>query len=232
MPADDQVMLPFLKRYGRWDPEEGDLLLRLARPGITFVDVGASFGYFSRLLALKVHSVTVHAFEPIPSMVKLLGLNTWEFADRVTVWPTALGAERGSIGLISSPENIGDTRSSSDQDKYNIVAALSRLDDCIDGPVDLVKMDTQGYETEVILGMTRICQQNPRIQIVAEFWPAAIIDRHLKPADVLSRYRSLGFETCLLDGVHALPANDDEIILFASGAGRNGQATLLLRRPL
>jgi FkbM family methyltransferase len=231
IPAEDGVMLPFIVTYRTWEPEEGQLLTRLATSEMTFLDVGASFGYFSRLMANRFPKATIHAFEPHPTMASILRLNTWEFGERVTVWPTGLGADRGTVGLKVAANNIGDIRSSTDEGTFDIVAPLSRLDDLVRGKVDLVKIDTQGFEMDVILGMTRICQDNPAIRIVMEFWPTAIIDRRLRPADVLARYRSLGFETCLLREQQALPADDDEIIIFATGAGRDGQATLLLRRP-
>lgn len=231
IPAEDGVMLPFIRQYECWEPEEGQLLLQLATPGMVFLDIGASFGYFSRLIAKHVPAARIHAFEPHPVISKVLRLNVWEFGDRVTVWPTALGAERGTVGLTVAEHNIGDARVYADEDTFGIVAPLTPLDDLIVGRVDLVKMDTQGFETEVLAGMTSVCRANPQIKIVTEFWPAAIADRRLRPADVLATYRSAGFETCLLRDRMAVPADDDEIILFATGAGRDGQATVLLRRP-
>lgn len=231
IPAGDGVMLPFIKEYQCWEPEEGDLLVHLATPGMVFLDIGASFGYFSRLIAHRISSARIHAFEPHPVMAQILRLNTWEYADRVTVWPTALGATRGTVGMTVADSNVGDARVHTEEDTFDIVAPLSRLDELVRGRIDLVKMDTQGFETDVFTGMAAACRANPQMKIVTEFWPAAIQDRHLRPTDVLARYRSAGFEVCLLRETVAVPADDDEIIVYATGAGRDGQATIMLRRP-
>lgn len=230
VPAGDQVMLPFIERYKTWEPEEGALLTRVGHRDMVFVDIGASFGYFSRMIAHRFPSAKVHAFEPLPLMVSLLRLNTYEFGDRVTVWPTALGAARGTVGMSVATENVGDARANTETGVYEIVAPLSRFDDLVAGRVDVVKIDTQGFESDVITGMARTCAENPQIKLLLEFWPEAISQRHLRPSDVLGRYRSMGFEICLLGNRGALPASDDEIIVHAASAGRKGQATIVLRR--
>ncbi len=230
IPSADEVMLPFIKKFGCWEPEEGDYLLQLARPGTVFLDVGASFGYFSRLIASKVPSTRIHSFEPHPMMARILALNTWEFGDRVTVWPTALGGERGTVGLSVAEHNLGDIRARISEGSFHAVAPLTPLDDLVTGRIDVVKIDSQGFESDILTGMTAACRANPQMTIVAEFWPSAITDRHLRPSDVLSLYRSLGFRTHLLRDGAATAADDDEILGYATGAGRDGQATVVLRK--
>ena len=230
IPADDEVMRPFIETYGCWEPEEGQLLRSLGSDDMVFLDIGASFGYFSRLMAKHFPNARVEAFEPHPMMASLLALNTWEFGRRVTVWPTALGRQRGSLGLTMAEHNVGDIRVDEENGTFDAVAPVSPLDELVGGRVDLVKLDVQGFETDVMAGMSNAVRTNPHIKIVLEFWPTAISGRRLRPFDILHIYRSLGFELCLLRERAATPATDDEILLYATRAGSEGQATLLLRR--
>ena len=110
IPSSDGVMRPFIERFGTWEPEEGELLAQLGFPSMRFLDIGASFGYFSRFIATRFPQARIDAFEPHPVVSKVAALNLWPFADRVKVWPTALGAETGSPGLSTADHNIGDTR--------------------------------------------------------------------------------------------------------------------------
>src|SRR4051812_9741673 len=61
---DDKVMTRKILRWGTWEPVETRLLLEELRPGDSFVDVGASFGYYTVLGSRRVGpDGTVLAFE-------------------------------------------------------------------------------------------------------------------------------------------------------------------------
>src|SRR6185436_5175915 len=92
----DGVMLPYLKANKTWEPEEGELLRTLVKPGDVFVDVGANVGYFVRLIATHCAPSQIHAFEPQPTSSTLLALNTWDLAVPVAVWPLALADGTGT----------------------------------------------------------------------------------------------------------------------------------------
>ena len=113
-----------------------------------------------------------------------------------------------------------------------MVAPVTRLDDLICGRVDLIKMDVQGFETDVFEGMAWVLRENEGIRIVVEFWPAAIRERGLTPTAVLDVYRALGLEITLVRGTAPFTATDEEIVAFAESAGPDGQANLMLRRPM
>lgn len=230
IPANDGVMLNYIREYGTWDPAEGKLLKQFGRAEMVFVDVGASFGYFSRLMAKAFPDCTIHAFEPHPEISRLLELNTWEFRAQVNVWTTALGADYGSVGLTTVDMNVGDTRIGIEsKSTYRYVAPVSRMDDIIRGRVDLVKMDTQGFEPYVLRGMVRILNENPQIVIVSEFYPQALFTEKRLPQAFLRDIRTLGLSISLVRDEGVVPADDEEIMRYAWGAGREGQATLVLR---
>ncbi|MCP3782182.1 amino acid adenylation domain-containing protein [Micromonospora sp. A3M-1-15] len=73
------------------------------RPGATVLDVGANIGMFS----LFVHSVcpdaTIHAFEPVPSVVDLLRRNVAEFGVPATVHGFGLARAAGEVSFTYYP---------------------------------------------------------------------------------------------------------------------------------
>ena len=228
VPATDKVMVPFLKQYKTWEPEEGAVLTTLGWNRMQFIDIGASFGYFTRLMAARFPKAKIDAFEPHPVIQRILALNVAEFGEQVTVWPTALGPTRSSVGLTTATHNIGDSRTWGDATEFSLVALQSIFDEIFVGEVDLVKIDVQGYETDVLAGMTRTLARSPAIRIVAEFWPSAIRDRNMSPENVLELHRSHGLTIMLLDGATPIHASDAQILEYCDSAGYHGQCNLLL----
>ncbi|NMM25008.1 MAG: FkbM family methyltransferase [Phycicoccus sp.] len=228
---DDGVILPYIERNGSWEPEEGALLRRLVRPGTTFVDVGANVGYFSRLIAAVCKPGRIYAFEPHPELVSVLRLNVWGLSPAVDVVPAALGESNGTVSLTSAEHNYGDTRVTTGSDlPTEMVAAMTRMDDVIHGDVDVVKIDVQGYESEVLRGMQRIIRENPQLVAIVEFWPAALDGRGIKPSSVLAQYSAMGFDVALLRNGSPHASSFQEILSFCRSAGLDGQANLVLRK--
>ncbi len=232
--SDDAVILPHLQHYRTWEHEEGGLIRRIVRPGSTFVDVGANVGYFSRLVATTCQPGRILAFEPHPDLVEILRLNVWGLHPGVEVFPVALGTSTGTVPLHTAEHNPGDTRVGEGgvaRTDATMVAAVAAFDEIAGGRVDVVKMDVQGYEVEVLRGMLRTIRDNPQMIVVAEFFPVALRERGVDPSGVLTEYRSMGFEIGLLRAGAPLRTTDEEIMEFATGAGPDGQANLVLRQP-
>ncbi len=228
--ADDGVILPYVVQNGTWEPGEGELLRTYIRPGTTFVDVGANVGYFSRLAA-TCEPARIIAFEPHPELVEVLALNVWGLEPVVEVVTAALGDSNGTVALSSADHNYGDTRvSAGGAAPSTMVAAVVRMDDMISGRVDVVKIDVQGYESEVLRGMQRIILENPQIVMIVEFWPSAIEARGLVAKEVLTDYQTMGFDVYLLLGGSPATTTLQEILAFCQSAGPDGQANLVLHR--
>jgi FkbM family methyltransferase len=66
----------FIFRYGFYEEGLSNILLHYVKPGMTFFDVGAHFGYFSLLASTLVGAQgQVHSFEPTPSTFDILREN-------------------------------------------------------------------------------------------------------------------------------------------------------------
>jgi FkbM family methyltransferase len=252
---DDEVMRPFMQRAGTWEAEEGRLLLSFVRPGTRFLDVGANVGYFSVLVGKAAPGVTVDSVEPDPDNVRALRFNLWSNRVKATVWPLALDNRDRYLALSGNAHNLGDLRSGridpaehrepteeapvarhrvpdadDDTPRAWIVPAASGDELFVGRGFDLVKVDVQGWEFEVLLGLDAVLARSPGVRVVTEFWPAPLraTDRH--PTDVLARYRQLGYRIRVALGDDVVQMADAEIVAVCDSGGRDGQVNLLLER--
>ena len=230
-PADDQVMLPFLKTNGTWEPDEGSLLESLARPGCRFLDIGANVGYFSLFMAKRVRGAVIDCVEPNPLLIDLLRLNLWAAGVDAEVWPLALGNRSGALALETAPTNYGDGRVLESQAGMvcRSVVPVAAGDEIFAGRTfDLIKVDVQGSELSVLTGLRNVIGQSPGAHIVTEFWPTAIVERGDDPLRTLAAYRGFGWTISVSVAGRLLPASDREILGICQSGGRNGQVNLLL----
>jgi FkbM family methyltransferase len=232
LPTGDGVMRPFMQRCETWERSTGALLRRLLGPGARFLDVGAGVGYFSVLAANAARGVQVDAVEPNPATTVLLRFNLWLNDVDATVWPIALTDARRAVPLSLADRNIGDTRGMalSTNESYSLVAPGMPADDIFSGRTfDVVKIDVQGWETEVLLGMQRILKESRSIAIVVEFWPSALRQRDLDPRAVLDGYHRMSLDVVTLNGDGLEARSDESIVALCDSAGPEGSVNLLLR---
>jgi len=124
-------------------------LLHVLGPEDCFVDVGANVGSYT-VLACAARGASGYSFEPVPATFARLqdNLRINDLGTRVTAL---------NIGLADQP---GGLRFSTDQDCMNHVVAeggikvrVERLDDVLgDAAPSLIKIDVEGFETQVLGG--------------------------------------------------------------------------------
>lgn len=230
IPASDGVMRPYLQERGTWEADEGHLLGQFFRPDLRFLDVGANVGYFSLLVGRRCPRATIHAFEPHPLTSRVLALNAWTSPGDITVHPMALSSGDRLVSLETSASNLGDTRSRVSE-TATMLAPAAALDEVLPkAAFDLVKIDVQGFELDVVSGMSDAIGRNPDVVIVAEFWPTALRDRDLDPLAVIDAYRQLGL-SMKTQVAHRLEVLTPlEIVRCCETAGPYGQVNLVLTR--
>lgn len=176
----DTVVSVRLREEGWFEPFETLLVQRLVSPGDTVVDVGANIGYytlqFARLVGEAGH---VYAFEPDPRNFALLEENVWQNGYRnVTLVRAAVAAEPGRVQLHLNAENRGDHRIyPSAPGRAAIDVEAVALDDYFSdhkGHFHLVKIDVQGAETGVFLGMRKMVAEQRVARVLSEFWPRGL----------------------------------------------------------
>jgi FkbM family methyltransferase len=168
---------------GRYEPQETHIARALVRPGMTIVDVGANWGYFTLVCShLAGRDGRVLALEPHPLLNAVLMENVNRNAlTHVQVFQ--LAASRGAgvqgfVGFSASDGNSGLSRSvrrnESEEFQCETVALDALLDGRGCGTVDLLKMDIEGAEADAILGMTEGLSRGRYRYVLLECHPEAL----------------------------------------------------------
>ena len=136
------------------------------RPGATVVDVGANVGYYTLKMAeLAGPHGRVIALEPVPQTFRLLTRNTRKFQN-VTLLNVAASDVSGTVN-ISIPMLNGWLHPSRAHiaELGSPVVALT-----VDGlglsEVALAKIDAEGHEYEVLIGMHRLLERDKPVLVV------------------------------------------------------------------
>lgn len=160
--------------------------------GMTFVDVGANFGYHTVLAARQVgQRGRVIALEPEDHYYALLQNNiALNGLTNVTALPYAAGSESRDGQLFVS-QGWGDhslyrTALMADMTSSQSTKVVA-LDEVIQGPVDVIKIDVEGAELDVLNGMPCLMRDNPRMKLVVE-WNAHAQAAAGHPKDLLPRF--------------------------------------------
>jgi len=163
------------------------ILERHLRPGMTFVAVGARVG-FSTLLGARLVGPRgqVVAIEPCPGDCRLLLLTIFHNESaNVTVWPVALTDHQGWACL--SAEGL-TTGSAEDLIAGAPVVPTFPLDQLLQGPIDVLRLDAAGAEALVIRGARRLLGAR-RPAMVMALCPASL--RRISGVSVLDHLRQL-----------------------------------------
>jgi FkbM family methyltransferase len=151
--------------FGLADHPEMRFLLDYLRPGDTFVDVGANVGVYS-LLACAVPGVEVLAFEPSAATfdkarenVRLNGLE-----DRVKLVREAVGSAESQALLTVGLDAMNALVEGGSPDSEVEAVPVTTLDSRVPDGVALVKIDVEGWETEVLSGASGLLtRQRPAL---------------------------------------------------------------------
>jgi FkbM family methyltransferase len=176
--------------YG--NSEEGKMshLKKIITPGQTVVDVGANIGIYSVVLAKFVEKQGhVFAFEPAPDNVKLLRktikLNQF---DNITVTQKAISNKPGiaSFYLVDGISSHSLMDYGKSINKIDVeVESLDNFFQDYEKPIDFIKIDAEGYDFKVILGMQNIISKTQNLKIFVEFDPKRLIKIGDSPQELL-----------------------------------------------
>jgi FkbM family methyltransferase len=147
------------------------------RPGAVVVDVGANVGYVTALAAARVGpGGRVVAIEPAADNVAVLRENlAANGLANVEIVAAAAGPYSGERdlflrGAVSAVNSLYPDSCYAAVTRV-VPVPLVRVDDVVDGPADLVKIDVEGGEIEVLAGMPRLLD-DPSLHLVVEWHPA------------------------------------------------------------
>jgi FkbM family methyltransferase len=210
--SDDEVITPIIRAHGTWEPELGEQLRGLLKPGMTAVDVGGNIGYVALLMAEAVGpGGKVVTIEPDPRNAELLRRNAERTRGApIEVIEAAAWSEPGELELALSDSNTGDHRVGMiDAERETVSVPAVTLDDALPDSVDLILMDTQATEHFALRGAQALVRRS-RPLLFVEFWPQGIREGGDDPLAVLVGYRDMGLRVSGAEGV--LPEDFGELV--------------------
>lgn len=141
---------------GIYEADESRAIHALAKEkGGLLVDVGANFGYYTLLWCAANPANRVLAIEASPKNAQALRENVESngFTDRVKILECAVTREKGEVTFdLGSDQETGWGGISSGLEGGAITVPGERLDDLMDEPVTVLKVDCEGADAWVIEG--------------------------------------------------------------------------------
>ncbi|HVW46530.1 MAG TPA: FkbM family methyltransferase [Solirubrobacterales bacterium] len=184
-----------------WYRQDMAVLRPLVAAGMTVVDVGANLGFFSLMVApLLRPGGTIVALEPsrrtFAKLTRTIARN--DLGDVVTAVNSGCAAAAGSATLhqVSASSGNATILAEGGRGGGGEEIGLTRLDDLDLDAVGLLKIDTEGYESEVLKGGTRMLAES-RPTLFIELG-GHYLEGTLEAVELLTE---LGYETAALRGV-------------------------------
>lgn len=180
-----------------WEPGLMRLLPGYDLAGGVAIDVGACFGIYSLALSELVGPAgQVIAIEPDPELFALLRQNVVANAlQNVTLVQRYAGRKTADGFLLRNRTNVGNNRIVDAGTAGATAVSGVRIDELTEalppGSVRFVKIDVEGYEAEVLAGMTRTLERNPDAIVQLELTAAKYGG---DPGAVLDALRQLGLD--------------------------------------
>ncbi len=187
-----------------------DEMLVSIRKGDCVWDVGANLGlYTTQFSEIVGERGKVFAFEPSPENFDKLR-DAVNKLDNVKLIPMALGSEAGSVGFQQGDDPLGATSKLVEGAGAGIEVEVKRGADLLgDGKVEIpnvVKIDTEGFELDVIMGMGEVIA-SPRLRtlcIEIHFGLLAERGQPNAPAEIENLLQSAGFAISWPDSSHMM----------------------------
>lgn len=135
-----------------------------------FIDIGANRGIYTVMALTKNGFATAHAFEPNQEVFAILEKNISlnQIGSNTRVHKAAAGSKAGILTLAVDPMHKGGGHITNEQAKHDIsmeidVVTLDSVLTATDmNKVGFVKIDTEGYEMEVLAGMKETLSSMPK----------------------------------------------------------------------
>jgi len=191
--------------------EDMGFLLHTLKPGDLFVDIGANIGSYS-ILAASCKDVKVEAFEPIPSTFFWLQKNIQvNSLNQVNAMNIGLADKKNTVYFSSNLDTVNHVLSDNEKNYSSIQVDVFPLDEVLkDKCPTIIKIDVEGYESQVLDGAKNIINNPSLIVIIIELNGSGR-KYGKKDSDIHKMLTSKGFESFKYDPLeHKLEYLNDE----------------------
>lgn len=144
-------------------------LLHFLRKEDTFFDIGANVGSYTLLASGYIGTKSV-TFEPVPNTFEILSANVTlnQLANKVILHNKAIGSNKGYIKFTSNLDTVNHVLANEENQDNAVEVELATLDEFSYMNPSLIKIDVEGFETEVIKGGEKMLAQQTLKAIIIE----------------------------------------------------------------
>lgn len=207
--------------FGGYEETECEHWMKLAGESKVIFDVGSNVGLYS-LLAAKVNpQAQIHAFEPTPEVFQRLQENlALNHMTNVTANQVAAGKANGKIFLQRSQgiddDNEGmnfvsDITSDNSSLSVDLISIGQYCDQKGIGNIDLMKIDVEGGEYNVLLGLEEMLQSQSIKVIFMELLEWAANRAGHSTVDIKQLLKNAGYQIYKLNGNSKIPVSFEDI---------------------
>lgn len=150
--------------------EDMSFVMHFLRAGDVFVDVGANVGSYTVLASGAVDAKTI-SIEPVPKTFTYLmdNINLNSISGKVTAVNVGIGREPGFLKFTAELDTVNHVVSNSEEGVATIEVAVKTLDDILEGfEPSLIKIDVEGFETNVIAGAKKTLSHPSLLAVIME----------------------------------------------------------------
>ncbi len=195
---------------GRYEPQETAVVSSILRAGMSFVDVGANWGYFTLMAASLVGpSGRVLSLEPDPRLFSVLKENiSRNHLQHVAALQVAAASEPGTLtlaGYDEEGENFGISRilATTQEAKHSYKVEADSLDRILEREhlesADLMKMDIEGAEVFALPGLEKSLRERRVKRLLLELHPALIAEHGGTAAHMIEILQQAGYSGWTID---------------------------------
>jgi len=171
---------------GEYQKKQRDAILEFVNRDGYAIDIGAHVGFWLRDMCKQFKHV--YAFEPIEEVRQCLARNVG--AENYSTYSVGLGAKNDVIKVNYNPAETGNTHASKDG---NQTITIRKLDDMNLPKIDYIKVDTEGFEIEVLKGGEKMIEKyKPFIHV--EVKGKVLVKQGLSSDDVDNYLKSLNYK--------------------------------------
>jgi FkbM family methyltransferase len=198
----DSGMASPLVLEGRLDEYNLCFLKSRLKKGMRILDIGAHVGFYTSFFKEAIaKGGKIYCFEPDNFNFALLKKNVeLNKIYNATLENFAVGSKTGFLNFYSSTNNFGDhhlyyNKALNGIRKSKRVKVVA-IDDYFNEKgekIDLVKIDVQGVEPSVVMGMAGLISKQKHIKIFAELWPPGYLAAGFSPINFIKYLNRSGF---------------------------------------
>ena len=150
--------------------EDMAFVFHLLRKNDLFVDIGANIGSYTILAGGAVGAQCI-SVEPIKSTFHLLeeNINLNRLSGHVQALNMGIGNEKGILRFTTGLDTMNHVLSDSDQLDNTVEVPINSLNDLlINQEPALIKIDVEGFETNVIAGADKVLSRESLLGVIME----------------------------------------------------------------